>query len=313
MVWVDEIQNLEYYTNPDTTRFAPGFPCYGEKIFNPQDLILQAILPQVAGNSYAIQILTYSCDGLTQLADVTSKFNYYAGLAVTGSYYANMVLRTNLSSADTNGSNCFILRVKFTDGTGKLVFDKYTQRYDFDVANSCVSATDTTISLSGINIATDCSPLPAPDNCGNSYVRLYTYFDCEDQYTGDYYGLPTVTYLSNTSAFKYYKVSWIKAQKRYQPLTIKRTVSINCRLQKSEKQRNWLFRSNDLGGFPEWKAMEIEEMLYADHIAVDGVDYTFNGGTAFKELNKCCSHYKMELLLQECYEYQLAGCSNICA
>jgi hypothetical protein len=318
MVWVADINELEYYTNPDSApgKYSPAFSCYGDKIFNPSDLILQAQLPQVTGNSYSLQILTYTCDGTTQIADVTSKFNYYVGLATTGICYANMLLSTNLTSADTNGSTCFILKVIFTDATGKVVWVNFTQRYDYDISNACVLASATSVTLNGINIAEDCSPDPSVDNCGNSYIKLYTYFNCGDQFTGDYYGLPTAVYLSSMSPvtpFTYYKVSWIKADKRYQPLTIKRTVSINCRLQKSEKQRNWLLRGNDLTGFPVWKAMEIEEMLYSDHIFVDGVEFTFNGGTAFKEVNKCISHYKMELLLQECYEYQLSGCSNICA
>ena len=309
MVWINDISELEFYNPPQ----VPGSSCYGDMLFTVQDLMLQGQLPQVSGNVYSMQVNALSTDGLTDYGNITSDFNYFFGLNTDLNYYFNLQLKLWASVMCENG--CFILKVVVKDGSGKIIFEQYTQKYT--IANCDTIAGGVTITNLGIDISYNCaSSAPMSDACGNSYKQLYTTFNCIDAFSGDYYGLP-VTYFNGTvPAFKFYKSSWILADVYYNPLTIKRTISINCIPQKVERQRQWTLIGGNIT-FPLWKVIDIENQLSSENIFFNGIEYVYNGDTPFQRLIKqeCLipNAFKLRCNLQECYEYQLLGCSTACS
>lgn len=306
MTWIDNINELEYYYP------IHRFDCYGDMLFTPYDLILQGQLPVISSNSYTITVSILSTDGLTvYMSDITSYFNKCIGLNTDGVPYFNLQLKKWHDAMCTYG--CFILQVQVKDEAGVIRFNKYTQKYS--VENCCVRAEGVTIDdPDGNDLAVDCSPSNTfIDNCGGKYIKMYTTFNCIDNYTGDYYGLPVTPYSLDTP-FKFYKVSWLQASVYYMPVTIKTTISINCRLQKTELTPTWQMEGRT--SFPLWKVQELELMFGAENINIDGKDYKFPGGTVFERISKsnCRVPYdfKMNTTLNECYEFQLFGCSTAC-
>lgn len=304
MVWIDNILDLEFY-NAST-----DLPCYGDTVFSPSDIILQGQLPR-AGLTIIIKSL--SVDGLTVYGTVTSYFDYYIGLNTDGIAYFNIKLREWPDAICSNG--CFILEVIVSDGNNVELFHKYTQKY---VVGDCsTTASGVTVTQDGNNIGTDCASIASQkDNCQRVFKQLFTIFNCIDQFTGDYYGLPVTTYMANASPYKFYKSSWIEADVFYDPLEIKRTTAINCRLQKVEKKRQWILIGLGAGAFSLWKVIEIENQLMSDKIYFNGKLYAYDGDKAFqriiKEECRLPNHFKLRTTLNECYEFQIMGCSNDC-
>lgn len=303
MNFIDDISQLEFY-NP-----SPQFDCYGDILFSPHDLILQGQLPTNPVNTYTISIHAFSVDGLTDYGDVRADFDVVIGMNTDGVRYFNM--RLNKWDTILCSHGCFILHVVIGDGTLTL-FDKWTNKYI--IGNCCPIAEDITIvDNNTTNLATDCSLATViVDSCGNSYIKLVTSFNCMDEFNGDYYGLPVHLYFADT-VFEFIRISWIQATKRYIPLDIKRTVSLNCRLQKVERKRQW--RVEGRTWFPLWKMQEMEDMLGAENIWVDGINYSFDGGTAFVNILDSCrlpNDFRLNVTLNECYEFQILGCSTQC-
>jgi hypothetical protein len=305
MIWLDDISDLEFY-NPSKL-----YPCYTEYLFAWGDLMLQGQLPKVSNNSYGIKIFAYSADGQTLYADVSSVFYYFFGLNSNLLPYFNLTLKSWHDIFCSKG--CFVLNVQVTDINGKIVFNKWTQKYS--VPECFVTASGVTISLDSKSIGVDCSPVLTMVNaCGKKFQKLTTTFNCMDNFTGDYYQMPT-TYLSgNIGPFVYYRTSWIHADVYYVPLNIKRTVSINCRLQKVEKKRLWQLQGHS--AFPYWKTREIEDMLMSENIVFAGTAYQYDGDTPFTPVtSKRClvpSDFKLVAILSECYEFQILGCTTAC-
>lgn len=304
MNFISDISQLEFY-NP-----SPQFDCYGDRLFSPNDLMLQGQLPPNPVNAYTISIHAWSTDGLTDYGDVRADFDVLIGMNTDGVRYFN--LRLNRWDSLFCSHGCFILHVVITDGTYTL-FDGWTQKYI--VGDCCVEASDITIvDSNGTNVETDCAlPVTPIDSCGNPYMKFVTSFNCMDEFSGDFYGFPVHTYYSDAS-FAFERISWIQAAKRYIPLDLKRTVSLNCRLQKVERTRQW--RIEGLTWFPLWKMQEIEDMLGSENIWLNGVLFSFAGGTSFSNILDSCrlpNDFRLNVILNECYEFQILGCSTQCA
>ena len=147
MVWIDSLEYLQYYNQ------TPGIDCYCDLLVDPNDLILQALVPQSPSGQYVVLIEVLQPDGLVVFEDATQYFQWYAFQASNGNYYINMqALRFSPAMC---ANSCFILRVtikrveNYVDVEGginsiqRVVFQKFTERYCVD--NCCIIATSISI------------------------------------------------------------------------------------------------------------------------------------------------------------------------
>jgi hypothetical protein len=319
MVLVDSIQQLDYF-NPH-----PMWGCYAEPVIYPSDIMLQVQMgtadPTIGGLLTMPSVRVLKPDG-TFIEDAGGSFRIRmiaANIGGTTYYYTNIVCNSYSPGMLSNG--CFVLEIKVYNGTGAIGWHYYTQKYQ--IFNSAVPVTGVTIfptTGAAYNLATLCGADPLSKTCSN-YAQLVAEFDCIDSFTGDYYGDGTVV-LSNTLAdFTFTRLSNIAVppieggtQKlKVLPSSVKRTLSINCRTQRTERTKKYQLLGHTW--FPQWKMEEIEGMLLANHLFVDGVEYQSDGGAPFTQLGEPKSgHYAYKLVmdLQDCYEWQVFGCTPQC-
>lgn len=308
MTYVDNIAQLEY-NNPASNWWT----CYRDMIFAPTDIILQGIgLPQPSAAGYSITINVLKPDG-TYLEDATSCFNWFYGYASISSstnnfYYFNLQCTTWSPAMIANG--CFTLEIIVNiTGTSNIVFHQFTQAYQ--LGNVCNPVSNITISVGGLPLTTtDCS-VRTTVYCGFNYNKFVSYFECLDQFTGYYYGLPTTVYGGNADAFQFIKITWLEGRLIYVPRTIKRTISLNCRLQKTETITQYKFLCEKTL-FPNYKAFEIEGMLLSDNIYLNDKVYGYAGDTPFTKADTCETEYLLTLNLQDCDTYQIFNCTPDC-
>jgi len=140
-----------------------------------------------------------------------------------------------------------------------------------------------------------------------------------DAYNNDFYGdgilIETMSGgISGTGgAFTFTRQFWIQGMVRKLPTTIKRTISVNCRTQRTERTNKYLLSA--FVAFPQWKVDEIEGMLLANHLFIDGREYQSEGGTPFEQIGKpknCIYEYRLGMELQDCFEWQTFGCTPAC-
>lgn len=314
MVFVDNISDLEFYS-PN-----PVFDCYADIVVQPSDIMLQCQL----GTSYDIanpmEPVIFVCqpDG-TELEDASAYFNkviYSTVIGLTTYYYVNIVA-TNYSQSMIDNI-CFVLNVVIPkNGSGLNYFNKWTQKYEL-LNGDNVPITGVVVTTDGItNIATACgSDSLITSNCKKNIVQLVWQNDCVDDYTGDFYGTGQII-LSDTGTFiPFVKLSNVEAMVKTLPRTIKRTVSINCRTQRTETTQKYQLQGVNSGiAFPQWKMQEIEGMLLSNHFFIDGKEYQSEGGAPFTQLGtpqNCLYRFKLEMDLQDCYEWQVFGCTVDC-
>lgn len=311
MTWIDNIADLQYYHQP------PDAPCYCEFLAYPSDLMLQGAISQPYSAFYSVVIYVYSADGLTQLEDASSFFGlYWAQNPVTQQTVFNLRLNTFTPAMCANA--CWILRVVITNTANNLVlWDKYTER--FCQTDCCDIPRGITIEVEQMRVSADLpveTPVAPSTFCGGPLLRIRTYFDCYDNFTGDLYGIPDVVYAG--TPWTYEKISNISARLVPRPRDIKREISHNCRLQKSESFRPFLLESTnwDHGLFPPWKMNEVENQFKANHIFVSNftteTEYQFQGGVIFQQIYKCWELFRISTTLQECTKRQTFGCGEIC-
>lgn len=308
MVWIDSIADLEA-NNPNL-----AWGCYGDPVFEPHDILLQAFIGDSFDYSTNYTVKLLKPDG-TLIGDISSYFDYYyfsATIAGNTYYYVN--LRCDRYSASMISNGCFVLDVNIKNAGGVSYFHKYTQRYLLN--NSVVLATGVSVSYTaeGENISTLCAVPSVVDNCRNTYTELAAIFDCMDTFTGDYYGNGDFIGSNRASGFPFFRKTHIQGYLRKMPKEIKRTTSINCRAQKSETTPKYTLYGDV--PFPIWKVEEIENMLLANHIFVEGTEYQTEGGTPFSQFGKPQGQnryvYKMEIPLLGCYAWQTYGCTPVC-
>lgn len=318
MVWLNSILELQYYNSP------VGVPCYCAILYHASDLVLQGSFNKGSG-SYTISIQTYTADGLTSLETSTSNFSYYFfNNPLTQQHVFNARLNSFTSIMCTRA--CYIIRVTVTDSsTNAVVFDKYTERYcqasccdtarniTFDQENIIISPIINTVAVESTLIASEEPPVLASDirkftECGEPLITLRSVYACMDL-DGNYYPIPATT-LSGSATFGYQKITNMRGKVAKRPRTIDVTYSFNCRLQRIESQRVYLFEGYEY--FPAWAADEIENQLSASEIYVDDVQYRYNGGAPFSMASECKDVFRLKTQLADCVQRQVFGCTPEC-
>lgn len=307
MIWVDSIPKLEYYNS------NPVFGCYGDTIFEAADIILQAQLGQTFDLASVTPPSINVCkpDG-TFIENANSYFHlnivsfYLNGLTY---FYANAKCHTLSPGMISNG--CFVLEFIVTNGSASVTyFDKFTQKYVLnDPGFILPSGITITTPLSG-NLATLCVVPQPSNNCNNSWVKLVSFCDCIDSFNGDFFGDGNPIVANTVVTWNYVRLSWIQGQLKTLIDDIKRTISINNRTQRTEKTSKYQLQS--VSFFPIWKVLEIESMLLENHIFVNDVQMQSSGGPAFSQAGtpqSCHYAYKMEIELQDPFEWQVFGCT----
>lgn len=316
MIWLNSISELQYYNQ------SPLVPCYCTILYHANDLILQGAFTPGSG-SYTIVIETYSANGLTLLDTSTSNFQYY--------FFTNPLTKQHAFNARLNSFTaqmcvqaCWILHVTVFDGP-VAVFEKWTERYC--QASCCDTARNVTFDDSSITsgsfidtvaIQTDffappeipvVTPSDKSTECGEPLITLRSIHACMDM-DGNYYPIPDST-LSGTASFGYQKLVNMRGRIVKRPRNIERTYSYNCRLQRVESQRVYLFEGYEY--FPAWASDEIETMLSATEIYVDDVRYEYNSGTPFSMASECKDVFRLKTTLSDCIQRQVLGCDPNCA
>lgn len=307
MVWVDSINDLEYYhSNPD-------WGCYADLVTTPSDITLQAQLgTRFDGTISGGLIRLLAPDGTLLTADITSYFRLcYISHTIGGVTYFYVNIRLKRYSPAMLTNICFVLDVQISDGSGVL-FHKYTQKYQ--ILNADIYPADVVVSYAGEtdNLATLCSTQTYAGVC-NPIIKLTSLFDCVDAFTGDFYGDGVFLGGSTTVPFTYARFCWMEAMVRKLPTNIKRTVSINCRTQRTERTDKHVLTA--FKPFPLWKMEEIEGMLMCQHLFIDDREYQSEGGTPFEQFGQpknCVYMYKMAMELQDCFKFQMFGCTPPC-
>jgi hypothetical protein len=284
----------------------------------PGDLMLQANLPYSLNAGYTFNINAYSPDGNTNIGNFTSSFDWFYGTAPDGRAYFNA--RMNNFPPELC-AQCFVLRISIRRvGDILYLFDKYTDVYCID--NCCtvasgISITDggnpvTVISSTQANTPTS-GDISYLDSCGRSLLRMEFVFPCGEVFSGLYFGPPKTVTAGYSGGFQLRRILNIKGTFRRLPRQITRQISRNCRVQKSETYRVYELQSYE--EFPAWKMDEIESMLCAPNIYVNGVEYVYPGGdTPFRMLRPKLvnSTYAFKTVMHDCTRWQLFGCTDDC-
>lgn len=315
MIFVPRTRDLEFFnSNPD-------WECYGDIVTQPSDIILQVQL----GTGYDL--------GITPILPVVNVCKADGTFIENGSAYFDMaILSLNLNgvtyfyaniignrySPGMLANGCFVLNVIVPKTAGGVnYFNQWTQKYELlDPGVIPVSGVIVTQDGTG-NLATLCGSEPFTNNCRKQLTQLVWQSDCIDSFTGDFYGTGTLIYSNTTNVLTFTKLSNIEAFIKTLPKNIKRTISINCRTQRTETtQKYQLQGTSSKVAFPEWKMLELEGMLLSNHFFIDGKEYQSEGGTAFEQLGtpKNCGiyRYKLAMDLQDCFEWQTFGCTPPC-
>lgn len=321
MIWLDNIQQLQYYSN------LPGAYCYCELLIFPNDLTLQGKLgagftgpvgaPFLATATIKFQL--YSADGKTLIGNITSSFDYY----FTKDSFSNTIFNARLKTFPAAMCDqCFIVRVTVNRGD-TVLFDKYTEQYCMDSCCSYASGItveqDNVVSLpitDGTTIAAIVNE--AVNKCGRPIIRIRVAYDCYDKKTGDFYSTPNANDIIGGvygAIFPFTKITNIQATFKRNPRDIIRQISFNCRTQKAESVAPYELQSFE--EFPFWKMDEIEKMFHAPHIFIQETEYVFKGGKIFEQLpipqiNILYQRWKLKVPFEDCLYWQVYGCSDTC-
>jgi hypothetical protein len=319
MVFISNIYDLQYYKG------SPLVPCYCESLTAPSDMVLQGDF--VAGNiqnfSLSADIDLLSPDGLTVYeADIEDEFDIWYGVnPQNGRWFFNARLKNYTPEMCVR--KCFILHViiRIDNGVSEYnVFNKYTERYCQQ--NCCDTARGVISSQQGLVSGNFTQPPALPSTspligeCGETLIRLVSKFDCYDNFSGQYYATPPVV-LQGTPSFDFVKISTINARIVPRQKEIKREISYNCVLQRTEAANAYLLESKEI--YPAWKMLEIQNQFTAPEIWVEDYpnykQYQFTGGTIFEKpegLLDCLEYFKLSATLEDCIVRQVFGCPESC-
>ncbi len=322
MIWITNIQKLQYY-NPTAA------PCYCEQLIYPADLLLQGQLNTLATSGFTTTVYLYSADGLTNLGDITAYFEvYYALNPATGKPFFNLRLKSFAPAMCAQA--CYILRVQVSAGSS-LIFAAYTERYC--QASCCDRPRGIVIAQEGIahredlrggsptDVTNTGSTQPAdtapPDPCGENFITIRTTYTCYDAFSGDYYAVPATVYQGSAS-FVFEKRVNLVAKIAQREREIKREISYNCAVQRSESFKPYILQGiSETALVPTWKMNEIENMFHAEHIYINDyinpeTEYQFAGGKIFTQVHKCWESFRLNATLQSCTMRQTFGCFTDC-
>lgn len=307
MIWTNK-QQLQYYN------MRCDAPCYCELLVYPSDLILQGSFGKGTA-AYSVGVAVWSVDGNTALENVDSSYyDVFTGYnKFTGRDFFTLKFKAWTPVMCSNG--CFLIRVGVTDlGTGQLVFAEFTERYC--MADCCDFARDIYVTQDGNDIGTGGStPSITPGtafHCGQPIIRLYTWYDCFDAFTGELYEVPFEVY--SGEGFKFYKVTNFRGKFQPRPREIARDISYNCRLLKTETEKVYILDGFEY--FPAWKMADMENQLMSTTVLMDDFKFVtevkFKGGAPFTLFNDCCEIFKLKTALSECPIRQYHSCGDSC-
>jgi hypothetical protein len=299
------IYDLEYYN-----RYEP-LPCYADSILQPNDILLQA---NGFVGSGAFTLAVFACDitGAVQ-ETVTSNFTYsFRSIVIGGLTYYYCNLRADTYSTYMTANRCFTLKVVITDTTtSEVVYTRWTQQYKIATFSTAVAPT---VFRDG-ELLEPCVPFDNPILCGiqaGSLLRFEVTFDCLDSFSGDIYAEGDVL-TSVGELFTYTRFSYIPSRLRPIPNEINRTVSKNCRTQRTQIKPSLQFFGTT--HFPSWKMGDIEGMFLANKLYIEGEQYEADGGVYFEEVGtpKNCEYiYKFNSIVNKCLQWQIFGCVPNC-
>lgn len=315
MVFVDSISDLEYFhSNPD-------YGCYADLVLQPTDILLQAQIGtvyDVLSTPALITINVCKPDG-TFIEDATDYFDWtflFNTIGGVNYYYANV--RGKYYSPGMLSNGCFVVNVIVLNASGGNYFNKWTQKYEL-LNPGIIPIAGVVVTVGGgDNLAALCGADSLLNTCHRNVLQFAWQSDCVDDYTGDFYQQGTVIYRNASSAgpVLFVKISNVEAVLRVLPKEIKRTISINCRTQRTDVTPKYRVQGvNTAIAFPDWKMLDIEGMLLSNHFFIDGKEYQSDGGAPFTQLGtpkNCLYRYKLEMDIQDCYQWQIFGCTPPC-
>jgi len=325
MTWADTISELEYFTNPGP------WDCYGEPLLSPDNLVLQAVFEPSPVAAYKLRINVLRPDGVLLEANAQGVyFDYVFFNAVIG---GEDVTCCNIKMKDWSpamcANGCFVLEVVVTTSTGISLFWKYTQRYNAVGCDTSLCGTppllvaeldDTETPQGHKQLKIDlCGQGPIPiDPCRGEYIRLEGSWPCDDSINGEYYGTPeniiNCCYDEGNAGFDapfpFTKGTWLSASFKKAPRELKRIISLNCKTQRVEVVTKKQMHGKD--PYPEWKMEDVENILIAPRILVEGVEYLYREASPFERLHECTSHFRLKGNFELCPKRQTFGCKVDC-
>jgi hypothetical protein len=263
------------------------------------DLFLHSALPSDVPGT--VQVYAYSPDGLTNYGEVTTGFDIHYSMQGGTRYF---VLTANKWHAILCANPCFLLRVVVYNQDPTPIFDKLTQLYCLD--SCCISPG--TITADGTPVApidpsTDpLSTPPARNECGRPVVVLEVTYDCYDNFGGVFGTNPDGSPLKK----RFVVEGFIKKI----PRDIVRTI-VKCRVQRTEITPKYELQASE--PIPDWKRQEVEAMLAAPSLTINGAPVIFTGGAPFTELFTCSGLFRFRLPFEECVTFQRFGCGIPCS
>lgn len=162
----------------------------------------------------------------------------------------------------------------------------------------------------------DIDPIPI-SNCDQSIIQIKSRFECIDNETGLFYGIPD-TVLTGIATFSYEKVFNLSGNIKRVPREINRTISYNCKLQRVESFKPYQVRGQGMDGLlPDWKLDELENMLSASYIEVNDFglnfgkqSYQFDGGIVAEQVHECVNSFRPNFILRSCIVRTDFGCND---
>lgn len=307
MIFVNNISDLQYYNT------AEPWGCYGDAIFQPSDILLQA--NGFTPSTTLIGVIINVCDitGAFQ-EDATAFFDLYFGsFTIAGTTYYFLNIKGNGYSPFMESNRCFVLNVMITDAsTGTFLFNKFTQKYE--IVTVATSVFVETVNIDGETYE-PCVAGSNPAICstsGEQYVKFTSKFDCIDAFTGTWYAEGSPIF---GTPFTYVHQCYINARFRRIPTEVERTISINCRTQRTAITDQYELKGNV--AFPVWKKTEIEYMLLGNKLYIDDTEFQSPRSTPFTQLQQipknCIYMYKMLIPFQGCLKWQIFGCVPKCS
>lgn len=307
MVWYDS-------PSVQTPTDSLGY-CYCELLLAAEDLMLQGWLPYPIGPVWVFKVEAYDSAGATLLGDITTSFEYYCARDNHNNPYFNAKM---VNYPSILCSQCFILHVTIKYGNTSA-FDQWTDLYC--IGSCCQIATGITIkdaSNNPISYTSDPFPTIEPSinaKCFKQIVRIEGIYDCEDFFGGNYYGDPSIVDSGDASGpFTFRKITNIQATFQRGKREITKEISYNCHTQKVTSVKNYELQSFEV--FPQWKVEELEDVLCAPYIKIDGEAYLYYGGDdPFTIINpKSCNYqYKFRATFKDCAIWQIFGCTSKCS
>lgn len=160
-------------------------------------------------------------------------------------------------------------------------------------------------------------PIPTT-SCNSPVIQITSKFDCIDNETGLYYGIPSKV-LQGNATFSYEKVFNLSGNIKREPRDIQRVISFNCKLQRVESFKPYRVKSQGYKGLlPDWKLDELENMLSASRININDfglnygkMDVQFDGGVVSEgQVHNCINMFMANFIVRSCIVRTNFGCGE---